>query len=227
MLFSFASFAQSTSKKTKLNRAADHFMLQLGSNFWSGTPDSVKDYVNGFNRSVNAYVMLDKPFRGNNRMSVAAGLGIGTSNIYFDHMETRITAFSPTLPFVRTDTGRNYKKYKLTTAYVEIPLELRFIAKPLTPNKSIKAAIGVKGGILVDAHTKGKNLQSASGSSINGFTFKEKSKSYFNGNRIAATARVGYGIFTLFGTYGLTSVFKDGVAADIKSVQIGLTISGL
>jgi hypothetical protein len=44
---------------------------------------------------------------------------------------------------------------------------------------------------------------------------------------LAATARVGYGNFTLFGAYDLSGIFKDGVAANMKSLQIGLTISGL
>jgi Outer membrane protein beta-barrel domain len=142
-------------------------------------------------------------------------------------MEAKITATKSTLPFLRTDTGNNYKKYKLATAYLEIPLELRFTANPSNPNKSIKGAIGIKLGTLLNAHTKGKTLQNSAGTKINAVTVKENSKSYFNGTRIAATARVGYGIFSLYGSYGLTSLFKDGVAADTKLIQIGLTISGL
>jgi hypothetical protein len=101
------------------------------------------------------------------------------------------------------------------------------MAKPETPNKSIKGAIGLKVGTLLNAHTKGRNLQNAAGTKINGFTVKESSKSYFNTTRIAATARVGYGIFSLFGAYSITNMFKDGAAADTKLVQIGFTISGL
>jgi len=58
-------------------------------------------------------------------------------------------------------------------------------------------------------------------------TVKENSKSYFNTTRLAATARVGYGNFSLFGAYSLTGIFKDGIAPDIKGMQIGLAFSGL
>jgi Outer membrane protein beta-barrel domain len=229
MLVSFTSFSQTTGKKDKsiTDRAADHFMFQVGTNIWTGTADSVKSYIKGFNRSANVYVMYDKQFKSSPKFSIAAGLGIGTSNIYFKKMEVDITANKSKLPFLRTDTGNNFKKYKLATAYLEIPLELRFTADPSNPNKSIKAAIGVKLGTLLNAHTKGKVLQNSAGTKINSLTEKESSKAFFNTTRIAATARLGYGIFSLYGAYSLTGLFKDGVAPDTKLVQIGLTISGL
>ncbi len=202
-------------------------MIQLAANFWNGTADSVDNYIKGFNRSANVYVMLNKPFKGNAKMSAAIGIGVGTAAMYFDKMEVKITDNKPKLPFIRTDTGLNYKKYKLATAFLEIPVELRFTAHPETPNKSLKGAIGVKVGTLLNAHTKGKSLRTSGGTKINEATFKASSKSYFNTTRISVTARAGYGLFSLFGSYGLTNVFKDGVAPEIKPFQIGLSISGL
>ncbi len=229
LTISSIAFSQTTSTlPTKLgNRAADHFMVQIAGNFWSGAADSVSRNIKNFNRSANVYLMYDKQFKTNPRLSAAIGIGVGTSNIYFDKMEARIASTNSKLPFIRTDTGNNYKKYKLSTAFLEIPVELRFMAKPETPNKSIKGAIGVKVGTLVNAHTKGKNLQNAANAKLNGLTVKENSKAYFNTTRVAATARVGYGIFSLFGAYNITSMFKDGVAPDTKLLQIGFTISGL
>ena len=106
-------------------------------------------------------------------------------------------------------------------------MELRYCSKPDKPNNSVKAAIGIKVGTLINAHTKGKNLTDASGKTVNGYVSKLSSKSYFNGTRLSATARVGYGNFSLFGSYSITSAFKDNVAADMKVLQVGLTISGL
>lgn len=228
------AFAQEDPTKTpapktyKLSsRAGDHLMLQVAANFWDGTADSVSDYIKGFNRSANAYIMLNKPFKGSPKLSLGIGVGVGTSNIYFDKMNVNISATKATLPFIKTDTGSYYKKYKLTTAYAEIPLELRYTANPANPNKSLKAAIGVKIGTMINAHTKGKDLKNAAGTTLNAATFKESSKSFFNTTRLAATARVGYGLFSLFGAYNITNIFKDGVAPDTKLLQIGITISGL
>ena len=209
------------------NRAADHFMIQLAFNGWQGAPDSIANRIGGLQRSANVYVMLDKPFKGNQQLSIAAGIGMGTTNIYFEKMNVQIGSTNTVLPFVRTDTGNNYKKYKVSTAFLELPLELRFMKNPSSPNKTFKAAIGVKFGTLLNAHTKGKNLLNSAGNTLNTRTDKVLSKNYFNGTRLAATARVGYGNFTLFGAYSLTGIFKDGVAANVKGFQAGLTISGL
>ena len=228
LIFSASAFSQTKNKQIKLpNRAADHFMIQLASNFWNGTADSVSGFLKGLNRSANAYVMIDKPFKNSPKFSAGIGIGVGTANIYFKNMEVKIGALTPKLPFIRTDTGNHYKKYKLATAFLEIPLELRFSSNPETPNKSFKGAIGIKAGTLLNAHTKGKGLENAGGAKINSFTVKESSKSYFNTTRISLTARAGYGIFSVFGAYGITNIFKDGVAPVTRLGQIGITVSGL
>ncbi len=83
-----AAVQQTPKKTTKSkidlsNRSNDHVMLQFGLDGWSGViPDSVKP--SGFSRHFNAYIMLDKPFKTNPRFSVGLGVGIGSSNIFFE-----------------------------------------------------------------------------------------------------------------------------------------------
>jgi hypothetical protein len=223
--------AASAQEKKKLggfmNRTGDHLMLQLTSDYWKGQPDSVNQRINGFARGANVYVMLDQRFKSSPRWSVAFGLGVGTSNMYFRNMIVDIKAKTNTLPFKNVDSLDHFKKYKLTTAFLEVPLELRFTFDPANESKSIKAAIGVKVGTMLGVHTKGKNLIDKNGAVVNSYTAKETGKGYFNSTRLAATARLGYGNFSLFGSYQLNNIFKDGVAADVKLIQIGLNFSGL
>ena len=172
-------------------------------------------------------MMLDQRFKSSPQWSVAFGLGVGTSSMYFKRMSVDIKAKTNKLPFNNLDTLSFYKKYKLTTAFLEIPLELRFTANPEKENKSIKAALGVKVGTLLNVHTKGKTLQDRNGRTINSYTAKETGKGFFNTTRLMATARIGYGNFSLIGAYQFNNIFKDGVAANVKLFQIGLCISGL
>lgn len=230
LLISSSLFAQEDPSKKKdidVSKAGDHIMVQLGLNGLQGAPDSVKSHLGGFQRSANVYIMFDKKFKGNPHLSVAIGAGVGTNNYYFKKMNVEIGSLNPVLPFTSTDSTQNFKKYKMSTTFLEVPLEFRFTAKPDMPNKSIKAAIGIKAGTLVSAKTKGKILRNVDGSVINNYTVKTISKNYFNTTRLAGTARVGYGIFSLYGVYSFSGLFKDGVAAEMNTFQVGLTISGL
>ncbi len=206
-------------------RANDHFLLQLGITNWAGIPDSIN--TKGLSRSFNMYFMFDFPFKTNPRLSIGIGAGIGTDNIYFDKTYVGIKDATSTLRFQDLSDTSHFKKYKLSTAILEAPLELRFSSNPATPNKSFKVALGIKVGTLLNAHTKGRTWQNASGGTLLAYTEKQTSKRFFNSNRFVATARVGYGVFSVFGSYQLNSLFKEGLGPDVRPYTIGLTISGL
>lgn len=207
------------------NRAGDHFLIQIGYDGWANKPDSIN--TKGFSRSLNVYLMFDFPFKTNPQFSVALGAGIGSSNIFFDKMEVDVAGNTSQLRFRNTADTSNFKKYKLVTAYLEAPVELRFSSNPTNPGKSFKVALGGKIGTLLNVHTKAKNLLNSQGNSLNNYIKKENSKRYFNGNRLVGTMRVGYGSFTLFGTYQINRFIKEGSGPDIRPFSIGLTISGL
>ena len=170
-----------------MNRTGDHLMLQLTSDYWMGTPDSVDSRINGFARGANVYFLLDQRFRSAPQWSVAFGLGVGTSNMYFKNTVVDIKSKTNKLPFRNVDSVDHFKKYKLSTAYLEIPLELRFTLDPVNEMKSIKFALGVKVGTLLNVHTKGKTLLDKNGATLNSYTAKETGKGFFNSTRLAAT----------------------------------------
>lgn len=207
------------------NRAGDHFMIQVGVDNWASKPDSI--HTKGFSRSLNMYLMFDFPFKTNPQFSVAIGAGIGSSNIYFDKMAVDVAGTTQTLRFRNLADTNHFKKYKLVTAYLEAPVELRFTADPSNYGKSFKVALGAKIGTLLNVHTKGKTLQNKAGGTLNSYIAKENSKRYFNGNRLCVTGRIGYGSFSIFGSYQVNAFIKEGVGPDIKPYSIGLAISGL
>ena len=112
-------------------------------------------------------------------------------------------------------------------SYLEIPIELRFTSNPGNSGNSWKFALGAKVGTLINLHTKGKILENKNNSVINSYTAKENGKRYFTGTRLMGTARIGYGIFSLFGSYQLNNVLKSGYGPDMKLYQVGITLSGL
>jgi hypothetical protein len=226
-----ATIFSQTNFKTKVDKLvihpSDHFLFQLSSDRWLSAPDSIGDARRGNSRGANFYFMIDRPFRTNKKFSVAFGLGISSSHIFFEKTDVQITGKTPELRFVKTDGQNYYKKYKVATTYLEAPVELRFSSKPADPSKSFKVALGARVGTLLNAHTKGKILKDATGNTINSAIQKIAARSYFNSNRLAATFRIGYGNYTLFGAYMLTPVLKDGAGADMRLLQVGFSFSGL
>jgi len=233
VLIAFLSVTAASAQKKKknfdevLNRAGDHIMLQVSSDHWIGAPDSINNHVKSLSRGGNIYVMMDKPFKGSPQLSAAFGIGVSTSSIFFSSMSVDLHSLTSYLPFTNLDTLNHFKKYKLSTAFLELPVELRYTFDPTKENKSIKLALGVKAGVLLNAHTKGKSPVDKNSNSINSYTEKENAKRFVNSTRISATARIGYGHYSLFGSYQINNIFKTGTAADMKLLQVGLTISGL
>jgi len=212
-------------KPSLASRANDHLLLQFGYTSWAKIPDSIN--TNGFPRSFNAYFLFDFPFKSNPQISIAIGAGVGTDVIFFDKTYVGIKDITPTLQFHDQSDTTHFKKNKLGTAYIEAPLELRFSSNPENPNKSFKVALGIKGGLLMGAHIKQKTEQTASGATINDYIEKQYSKRFFNSNRFAGTVRIGYGVFSVFATYQINPLFKEGLGPDVRPWTIGLTLSGL
>jgi hypothetical protein len=213
-------------KKLSVAHPSDHFLIQFGSDSWVSKPDTIN--TNG-GRHFNFYIMTDKPFKTNPKFSVAYGLGIGSSNIYFDKTFVEITSKDTRLPFINQQNTNHFKKFKLTEIFLELPVELRYTLNPENSGKSWKFAVGAKVGTLLKAYTKGKDWQDKNGASLYGSNYisKEYNKTYFNTTRLSFTGRIGYGIFSLSGAYTVTPALKSGFRPDLNTLSIGLTIGGL
>jgi hypothetical protein len=215
------------SKVSLANIPKDHFLLQFGYGPWTQKPDSI--HTKGMPFTFNAYIMFAFPFKLNPRISVAIGAGVGSDQQYFSKTYVDVSSqHSKKLTFTDVSDTNHFKKTKLTTTYLEAPIELRFTSNPERPINSWKGALGLKVGYLVSAGTRNKELQNSKGTTINDYTLKEKSKRYFNTTRFCATARIGYGIVSLFGSYQLNTFIREGLGpSDIRPLQLGITISGL
>ncbi len=207
------------------NRPNDHLMVQFAYDNWAGRPDTIR--TKGFSRSFNIYFMFDFPFKTDPHFSVGVGLGFSSSNIFFDKQKVLVTALSQTLAFPDVSGTDHFKKYKLVSTYLDLPIELRYAFHPENTNKSWKIAAGAKVGLLLSTYTKGKTLQNNAGQTINSYIEKESSKRYFNGTRIAGTLRISKGVFGIFGQYQLTPFIKNGSGPTINPYEIGITLSGL
>lgn len=198
----------------------DIVMIQLTYDGWIKNNDTIK--TGGFGRGVNAYINYDFPIKKSN-FSFSAGIGIGVSNVFLKDQEVRLTdtgVAASRITFVPEAT--DYKKYKITTAYVEAPFELRYFGNKENRNKGFKAAVGMRAGLLVGA--KAKANTSVDGNKV---VEKTNTRRYFEKWRFGATARIGWGNLSLFGAYNFNHLFKDGSGPEVTPYSVGIAISGL
>lgn len=217
------------SKVNLAGRPKDHLIFQFGYLMWLNNPDSIA--TKGFANTVSVYFSFDFPFKVDPRFSVGLGAGVGTDNMFFDKGAGRNLNIinNSAITFAKNsgkDTANTYKSMKLSTSYLEAPVELRFMSDPVHPNKSLKFALGVKVGTLINANDKTKFTRDANG--FTGYTLKEKGRKHFENLRLAATARIGFGNFAIFGQYQLNDFIKEGRGPNqIRPFTFGLTLTGL
>ena len=200
--------------------ARDFLMVNFGYNGWASKPDTVK--LKSFGYNFSAALCYDFPIN-KSHLSFAPGLGISTNVVYLD---------GQVLPF--TDTGAlassahflpdtsHYKRYKFVTTYLQAPFELRYFGNKQNRNQGFKAAIGIDVGLLLGSHTKG--ILPVNGVDVN---IKQASKEYQNIWNMAAHVRVGWGHITLFGSYNVTTLFKQNEGPKITPFSVGLSLTGL
>ncbi|MGE7773342.1 porin family protein [Chitinophaga sp. NPDC101104] len=202
---------------SKVRQSRDFLVIGFSYDGWASAPDSVK--TKGLSRGFNIAFMYDIPI-AKEHFSVAAGLGISSSSVFLDKQVIDMSNGNSNA--VRFTSSDKYKKYKVATNYLEVPLEFRYRQYSDNANKGFKASIGAKVGMLVNAHTKGKNTLGGDKNII-----KEQNKRFFNPWRFAGTARIGYGNIALFGTMNFNPLFKDNTNLDIRPYSIGIALTGL
>jgi len=197
----------------------DFVMLQFGYNTWLQKPDSIKTKTFGY--MFNAYLCYDFPIK-KSHLSFATGLGVSTSVIYLDKqvIESSDTGTLGAQAHFYDDS--KYKRYKFVTTYLQAPFELRYFGNNLNRNKGFKAAIGLQVGTLLGGHTKGTYA-------VEGTNVKDKvdTKRYLSSWNFAATARIGWGNFSIFGSYNLTNVYKENSGPTLTPASAGITLTGL
>lgn len=218
--FSATTFAQDKvagAAMSKVRQSRDFLVIGISYDGWASAPDNLK--TKGLSRGFNIALMYDIPIT-KEHFSIAPGIGFTTSSIFLDKQIMDMSNGNSTaVNFVDSD---KFKKYKVATNYLEIPIEFRYRQNSENANTGIKAAIGIRAGMLVNAHTKGKNTLGGEKNII-----KEQNRRFFNPWRFAGTARIGYGNFALFGTMNLNPLFKDVTNLDVRPYSIGIALSGL
>ncbi|MFH1003974.1 MAG: outer membrane beta-barrel protein [Bacteroidota bacterium] len=169
---------------------------------------------------------IEKNFRlYKNYINLITGLGIEWNSYNFkNNIILNPYAGNTSSSTVKLDTADNisYIKNQIKTTYIKIPLLFEFNTNPTNANKSFHLAGGMEFGYKINSLTNRKFKK-------DGYTTKEKIYDDYNLNvlKYAIVIRAGYGNFTLFTNYSLSSLFIEdkGPERILYPLSIGVALS--
>ncbi|MEX0967763.1 MAG: outer membrane beta-barrel protein [Bacteroidia bacterium] len=187
------------------------FSIDLEWQTWQQKPGDV-ELEDALGRGVSIHV-IQPLVRGQKRFWVVTGLGISSTNIFNNVIMNYRLDLDGQLPVLPDDV---YRKNKLSLNYLEVPLHTTYRFRKDSA-RSLSVTLGVKGGFLIDSHTKMKGN--------NGMIYKTKKLEAPNDYRYGVFARIGNSRVHLYGYYALSTVFKEDYP-DVNLFSVGLSYSG-
>lgn len=170
--------------------------IQLPNGFEPFELNYAKSYVFGWNmfqKNLHIY---------RNNLNLGTGLGLTWYHYNFKNNYT----LASNVPFQTSafDSTRNFSRNRLNMCYVNVPLFLEYNSNNNDADHSFHVAAGMQFGYNIFRNKLKQRFE------MDGQTQKRVFKDSYNVNpfRFDAIARIGYGDFTLFGSYSLTPLFE-------------------
>ena len=225
-------------KPEKKRKPPKKEMVLINMNFdsWLNHPSTVSPKWFS-SRGVDISLLYDYVIAKSN-FSLAAGVGFNSHNVHMDAFpityqvskESGIGQQESVYSYTHLDSdffnGQNITVNKLSTNFIDIPMEFRYRSKPHKNGKRIAASLGFKLGWLVQSHTKTKVDQDYYYEGVN---FGRKIKTYNIPNltqfRYGVTARVGYANFYINLFYSLTPLFNKDTGTEATPLSVGIGFS--
>ena len=165
--------------------------------------------------NVNLWFVQQRVKLIKNFVSLQYGVGLEMFNFRF---EKNISFREDVAGKIKYDNV-NFSKNKLFVEYLTVPVKLNFNLSP-GASKPLHVSIGMSAGYLLKARNK----------QISAERGKEKYNGTFNLNnwRVASIAELGFGNFTLYGSYSHTNLFdKQETILNLTPIAIGIKLSDL
>ena len=176
-------------------------------------PDTAKlltlDEARSYEISLNLLQVGLPLYRQN--LGIVTGLGITWNSYRFDNSNTRLDNSQNTIQYFE-DTTRNWKKSKLSTFKVTVPV--LFEARQ---HSGFWFQAGVYGSVKLGSKNKMK--------ATNRYKMVERESFHINPFQYGVMARMGYENFGIYSMYNLSSLFKKDEGTEIYTLSIGLTFT--
>lgn len=170
---------------------------------------SLNFQLNPFEKDIHIY---------KNYVNLVIGLGFEWNQYEFSNKTKLNPDSNYTYGIIDSTNTFNYKKNRLKTTFVNVPVLLEFNTNK-NPKKAFHIAVGAIAGYKLGSRTR-QIVE------LNGNTIKFVKKDDYNINpfRVNAHASIGYHNFTLYADYALTSLFVGGKGPELYPFTIGVKL---
>lgn len=174
------------------------------------------DYTRSFNWQINLFQQNIHIYK--NYVNLATGLGFDMNLYHFENKVKLNADSSFTWGNVDSTNTFSYKKNRLSSYFVQVPLLLDFNTSS-NPKKAFHICVGVVGKYLLGGRTKQIVVK-------NGDTFKNTRNDSYNMNpfQFAGYVSVGYGNVTLFAQSNLNEMFKQNKGPELYPFSVGVRL---
>lgn len=199
--------------------------LSLGINgYLTGTemklPPDLKfmelEYSRSFNLQLN---IIERHFNiVRHNVKLVTGLGFDWHRYEFANPVTLVEDTSFTWGTLSTEPSIDFRKNRLRTTYLQVPLLLEFNSSN-NPRRTFHMAAGVVGQFLIGRSVKQVYEEKD-------VTSYRVDRSSYNLAPFAVKAHVNFGYrgWTIFAEYGLTTLFKEGAGPALNPFAAGLRV---
>lgn len=225
IFFTLVSFSQEKEIREITSYPNSVVQLNWGYNSFVDVPADLE--ISSMSTGVDIYA-LHTLFGRESFVSLAAGGGFSVQNIksnsYFVNSDS---SYFQALP-----KDLDYSKNKVTTVFVDIPIELRFRSRPkprdkagIVRKRNFRFAIGFKLGYNIQKYIKYDGQDYRSHNYGNQVKFKEYNLKNILPYRYGIYSRIGIGNFSLYAYYALTDYFEKEKGPVLRLFSIGLSIN--
>ena len=200
-----------TPKAKRPSSKQERLIFDFGLDSWAKLPVGIKtDWLKS--RRFEFYYMKDQAF-AHGHLGIAYGLGMSFTNV---NSNASYDVVNGNTILTQIPDSILPSQNKLSTNFLEIPIELRFRTSPLHNGNRLKLAVGVKAGWLMQDHIKYQD---------GGVKIKTYNTANLDPFRFAYTVRLGYGKFSLMGYYAINPLFKKGKGSDVLPFGVGIAFT--
>lgn len=210
LLISFQLSAQKKPDISKVAARSDKMIAGLTFDNWLDLPAGVETDM--FRSRGFDLLIMNEKMNTAGTFGLGYGFGFNSQNVHsnayiYDSTDKSFTGLVPIPDSVSYDLN------KLSLNYLNLALELRLRSKPNEKGKSFKFSAGIKGGLLLQSHTKYKDDDGK---------FKSHGIHNLNDFQYGLTARLAYGKWGIGGYYSLAGIFKDKKGPELIPYSVGI-----